>query len=360
MTVVTIEERTMAAATAAATRRSTDKPCGPFIYISPRCGAPFAAVSCKTFAVNLEARILISILLAFGALGLSACRDQSSNAAEEPKVEVKAQVAPIDTFTVSAPFDGRVAAIRAPEGSPVNAGQVVIEVTNPAIERDLFYARAQLAAAERKLRQVETPIRGTAPNEWESTARQILDAKERKLELYRKLLESGDVSAQEVRDVSVEVAAARRDWIAERDRRMTAPERTDPALLRLEIDRAKADLAVAEDHKTQLSLTAPAAGLVSRVTAKPGDRVFAREPLLEISNASSVRVTAQIAPELVRYVRVGQLVEVQVLTIPPHRFRERIVQIIPPGSTNGPLLVVNVPNPDRMLQPGTPAMITVR
>jgi multidrug resistance efflux pump len=310
--------------------------------------------------VNLNRRKFISLLLAVGALGLSACRDQGSNATEEPKVEVKAQVAPIDTFAVSAPFEGRVATIHATEGSPVSTGQVVIELTNPTVARDLAYARAQLAAAEWKLRELERPLRRGTPNEGESTARQILTEREQKLALYRKLLESGDVSAQEVRDVTVEVAAARRDWIAERDRRMTAPERTDPSLLRMEIERAKADLAVAEDRKTQLSLTAPAAGFVSRIIARTGDRVFPRDPLLEISNASSVKVTAQIAPELVRYVRVGQLVEVQVLTIPPHRFRERIVQITPPGSANGPQLVVNVPNPDRMLQPGTPAMIIVR
>jgi multidrug resistance efflux pump len=310
--------------------------------------------------VNLKTRTFISILLAFGALALSACRDQGSNAAEERKVEVKAQVAPIDTFSVSAPFDGRVATIHAAEGSPVRAGQVVMEITNPTVERDLAYARAQLAAAQWKLRELGKPLRRGTSNEWENSARQILTEKEQKLVLYRKLLESGDVSAQEVRDVTVEVAAARRDWIAAREQRMTAPERTDPTLLRMELERAKADLVVAEDRKTQLSLTAPAAGLVSRVIVRTGDRVFPREPLLEISNASTVKVTAQIAPELVRYVRVGQLVEVQVLTIPPHRFRERITQITPAGGASGPLIVVNVPNPDRMLQPGTPAMITVR
>lgn len=274
---------------------------------------------------------------------------------------MKAQVAPIDTFAVSAPFDGRVSRILASEGSPVKAGDVVIELTNPSVERDLAHARAQLAAAEWKQRELARPVRPQGQSdEGERTARQILVEKEKKLALYRTLLESGDVSAQDVRDVTIEVAAARRDWIAERERRLTAPERSDPALVRLEVERAKADLAVAEDRRTQLSLTAPAAGLVSRVLAKAGDRVFPRDPLLEIANASSVRVTAQIAPELVRYVRVGQLVEVQVLTIPPHRFRERIVQVIPAGNANGPLLVVNIPNPDRMLQPGTPALITVR
>ena len=301
------------------------------------------------------------LVLAFSAPVIVSCRDDAGTAAaESPQVEMKAQVAPIDTFPVSAPFDGRIEAVAAREGAPVNTGDVVITLANPSVERDLAYARAQVAAAEWKLRAVSAPARRVAPNEWENTALQILREKEKKLERYRRLLGSGDVSSQEVQDVTVEVAAARRDWMAERDRRMTVPEQNDPALLRMELERARADLAVAEDRKSQLTLTAPAAGLVSRVLVHAGDRVFPRDPLLEISNASSVRVVAQVAPELIRYVRAGQLVDVQVLTIPPHRFRERVSQVIPPGNAGGPAVIVAVPNPDRMLQPGTPAVIAVR
>jgi multidrug resistance efflux pump len=301
------------------------------------------------------------ILAVAGVLLLASCRDDTASASTAaPKIEVKAQVAPIEMVAVTAPFDGRVQRVVAGEGSPVNVGDVVVILENPSVERDLAHARAQVAAAEWKLRAISAPARRSPPNEWENTALQILREKERKLDRYRALLKTGDVSAQEVNDVTIEVAAARRDWMAERDRRVAAPEQTDPALLRMELDRAKADLAVAEDRKTQLVLIAPAAGIVSRVAAKAGDRVFPRDPLLEISNASNVRVTAQVAPELIRYVRAGQLVDVQVLTIPPHRFRERIAQVIPAGSAGGPAVVVNVPNPDRMLQPGTPAVIAVR
>jgi multidrug resistance efflux pump len=301
------------------------------------------------------------IILIVGALLLVSCRDDAANAAAAtPKIEVKAQVAPIEMVSVSAQFDGRVEQVAVNEGAPVNVGDIAITLSNTSVERDLAYARAQVAAAEWKLRARSASPRRAAPNEWENVTQQILREKEKKLERYRTMLKSGDFSAQEAQDVTVEVAAARRDWMAERDRRMTVPEQSDPSLLQMELERAKADLAVAEDRKTQLTLTAPAAGIVSRVLVKAGDRVFPRDPLLEISNASNVRVTAQVAPELIRYVRAGQLVDVQVLTIPPHRFRERIAQVIPAGNAGGPAIIVNVPNPDRMLQPGTPAVIAVR
>ena len=320
---------------------------------------PLAAIQ-HTKAVAAATALQTAVILA-AVLSLVSCRDDAANAAAAaPKIEVKAQVAPIEMVALSAQFDGRVEQVAVKEGAPVNAGDVAVTLSNPSVERDLAYARAQVAAAEWKLRARSAGVRRSAPNEWENVAQQILREKEKKLERYRTMLTSGDVSAQEVQDVTVEVAAARRDWMAERDRRMTVPEQSDPSLLQMELERAKADLAVAEDRKTQLTLTAPAAGIVSRVLVKAGDRVFPRDPLLEISNASNVRVTAQVAPELIRYVRAGQLVDVQVLTIPPHRFRERIAQVIPAGNAGGPAIIVNVPNPDRMLQPGTPAVIAVR
>jgi hypothetical protein len=53
-------------------------------------------------------------------------------------------------------------------------------------------------------------------------------------------------------------------------------------------------------------------------------------------------------------------VEVKLMTIPPRRYREPIARVIPPGAEGGSGIVVNVPNPDRMLQPGTPAVITIQ
>jgi hypothetical protein len=67
------------------------------------------------------------------------------------------------------------------EGAPVNAGDVAVTLTNPTVERDLAHARAEVAAAEWKLRAMAAPARRAAPNEWENVARQILDEKEKKL-----------------------------------------------------------------------------------------------------------------------------------------------------------------------------------
>ena len=301
-----------------------------------------------------------AILCACGALIAASCQDADNAAASPPpRIEVKGAVAPIDSVTVSAPIEGRVARINAAEGAPVKAGDVLIVLTNPAVDRDLAYARAQIASAELKMRGAAA-LPPAISAEGEKSAAAIMKAKEEKVARYRALLASGDVSKQEVADAETEYAMARREWLAERERRTAAAPVADPALARAELDRARADLVLAEHRQSLLIITAPASGSIARLRVRAGDDVYTRDPLADVADPSTVRVQAQLAPEVLRFVHAGAAAEVRVLTIPPHRFREPITRVIAAGAEGGPAIVVNVPNPDRMMQPGTPAIITLQ
>ncbi len=124
--------------------------------------------------------------------------------------------------------------------------------------------------------------------------------------------------------------------------------------------RARADLVFAKHRQSLLTITAPASGAVARLRVRIGDDVYTRDPLADVADPSTVRVQAQIAPELFRFVHAGAAADVRVLTIPPHRFREPVARVIAAGSEGGPAIIVNVPNPDRMMQPGTPAIVTLQ
>ncbi len=241
-----------------------------------------------------------AMLCACGALTAASCRDaDGASAAPPPRIEIKGAVAPIDSVTVCAPIEGRVVRIDAAEGAAVKPGDVLIVLTNPAVDRDLAYARAQIAAAELKMRGTAA-LPPSISAEGEKSAAAIMKAKEEKAARYRALLAAGDVSKQEVADAETEYAMARREWLAERERRAASAPVADPALARAELE------------------------------------------------------------ELLRFVRAGATADVRVLTIPPHRFREPIARVIAAGGEGGPAIVVNVPNPDRMMQPGTPAVVTLQ
>jgi HlyD family secretion protein len=295
----------------------------------------------------LTRRLLALMVLAAAFVLLGACRDQQQAiAADVAKLDIKAAVAPPQTATVSAPIDGRIATLGIREGAMVKAGDILLSLANPTIERDLAYARAQVALAEYRLRHV-----GRASARPESL--KILETRKAKLDRYKTLYATHDVSLDELENAEAEYAAAQRDAVA------GAPV-DDPALLRLDLEKAKAEEALVADRKERLIVAAPIGGVITRLLVNPGDNVFPRDPMLEIANAETLDVRGSIAPELQRYIHSGMPAEVKVFTVPPRRFVANIRTIVPATDSAGPTLVVPVPNPDGVLQPGMPAVITVR
>src|SRR5258708_7559599 len=165
----------------------------------------------------MKSAVWCAMLCACGALTAASCRDEhDASAAPPPRIEIKGAVAPIDSVTVSAPIEGRVARINAAEGAAVKPGHVLIVLTNPAVDRDLAYARAQIAAAEWKLRGTAA-LPPSISAEGEKSAATIMKAKEEKAPRYPPLPAAGQLSKQEVADAETEYAMARREWLAERE-----------------------------------------------------------------------------------------------------------------------------------------------
>jgi HlyD family secretion protein len=297
----------------------------------------------------------------------SACRDtESATAAAPPRIEVKAVVAPFEAVTISSPIEGTIAELKVAEGAAVRQGDVVATLSNPAVERDLAYGRAAVLAAEHRLRgqPAPRPAASRLPGDRVRVAADIVRQKQQRLDRLRALLATGDVARQDVENAEAELSVAARDLDAERERAQpvaVAPApAADRALLDAELARAQADVAFAEHRKAQLVIKAPASGTIAHLRVAAGADVYTRDPLAEIVDGAAARVQAQLAPELLRFVSAGRPVDVKLLTIPPRRFREPIARVVPPGGDGGSSIVVNIPNPDRMLQPGTPAVITIQ
>lgn len=294
-----------------------------------------------------------------------ACRDaERVAAADPPRIEIKATVAPFDGVTVHSPIEGTILELKTSEGAAVQQGDVLATLTNPVVERDLAYARAAVLAAEHRMRSVSAAPRAAprSNRDRERAAEETVRQKQQRLERLRGLLASGDVARQDVENAEAELALARRELDAERDRgTVPAPApAADRALLAAEMERARADQAFAEHRKAQLVIKAPASGTIARLRVAAGADIYTRDPIAEIVDTKTARVQAQLAPELLRFVTAGRPVDVKLMTIPPRRFREPIARVIPPGGEGGSSIIVNIPNPDRMLQPGTPAVITIQ
>ena len=297
------------------------------------------------------------LLCVLGWTFASACGEKrSAVAADMPRLELRAEVSSPQTATAIAVVDGRVATLLVSEGAAVLQGAQVATLTNPAIDRDIAYARAQVAVAEQRLRDARRPAVQSAGDGGARVraSAEILKNRETKRDRYRQLYASRDISKQELEDAENEHAVALRDWLAERERASQRVVQTDTSILQLELERAKAELAFANERRGLLEVKSPIAGIVTRVAARPGETIFPRDPVVEIANTTTMEVRGTIAPELQRYVRSGMQVEVKVLTVPPRRFTVPVRKVIPGA------VIVELPNPDGVLQAGQSAVITVK
>ncbi|HVR37693.1 MAG TPA: efflux RND transporter periplasmic adaptor subunit [Thermoanaerobaculia bacterium] len=300
-------------------------------------------------------RLPVVCNIALIALAFARCDDrQDAVAADAPKLEIKAEVAPPKSTVVAAPIDGRIETIHVREGAAVKAGDLLVSIVNPAVERDLAYARTQLALAEYRLRNASRAPVMKRDDEREQADATIVRNRKSRVERYRALFATHDVSKDELEIAEAEYAAALRDYAAEREARRVAPPAADAGLLKLELEKARAEMAFVEDRKRQLAVYAPVAGTVIRVAANAGEGIYVRDPLLEVANTTSAQVRGTIAPELLRYIKTGVPVDVKVFTVPPRHFVEPVATI---ADTT---IIVAVPNPDGVLHAGTPALITVR
>ena len=307
----------------------------------------------------------IHFILGIAALFLVArCNEQQDAvAAGVPELELRGEVGNADTAAAITSIDGRVATLAIREGSLVQAGAVIATLSNATIDRDVAFARAQVAVAEQRLREASHPRRSSSVKidpQRERAAAAILANREAKRDRYRELYKTHDVSKQELEDAENEYSAAQRDWLAERERATPPPPaaQADVGLLQLELEKARAEQAAAEDRKTLLTVIAPMSGTVTRMNARIGESVFPRDTIAEITDNTKAQVRAPIAPELLRYIRTGMPLQVKIFTVPPRRFTAPVRAIVPGNS--GATIVIDLPNPDRVLQPGQQAVITVK
>jgi len=288
----------------------------------------------------------------------AACADRSESGTLAPHaVDVKAEVTASRVASVTAPFEATVKRVAVREGQSVNAGDVLVEIANPELERNVEVARAQREYAEARLHAAARPIQHQSAD---AAAARIAALKKAKLDRYRALLAAHDVSLQEVEDAENEYAAAQRDLINIENAAPAAPQ---TRVAEIEVERARADERLAESRLQMLTVRAPIAGVITRLQAVEGHEVGAREMLAEVSALSSLDVRADVAPDLLRIAHPGTPVEVKVLSVPPRVFLDKVAYVVPSrqNAQGEPraAIVATIANPDGALQPGTPATLTI-
>jgi HlyD family secretion protein len=214
---------------------------------------------------------------------------------------------------------GRVAAVRVDEGSTVRKGQVLVELEPDFLDEQIRSQRGRVAAARADL---TLALRGPRVEDV-ARARAEAERTERERARLEKLAADG-VAPQ--RDFDAALAAARqaRETLLEKERG-SRPEEIDAA--RAAVAREEGQLAYLERQRQDLTVRAPADGILQTIDLRPGDLVAAGQPVATILEPDQIWVRVYVPEPRLGLVRVGQKARVRVDTFPGRDYPGHVVEI---------------------------------
>lgn len=203
------------------------------------------------------------------------------------------------------------------EGTAVKQGQVLFELDEETLVRQLASRRAALRAAEASL---------------EDTKRTL----DRQQQLWDREL----------------IARAELDQA-----------RTDLELRHAEVDRLRAELAVVESQRRETRVRAPFAGVISERRVDIGAYVTSGQELATVYQMEPLELEFYLSERHLGQLRQGQEVVVTIAAYPDRPFRGRVDFVAPAvrEATRDFLVKATIPNSDGLLKPGAfaTALVTV-
>jgi multidrug efflux pump subunit AcrA (membrane-fusion protein) len=286
---------------------------------------------------------------------------------------------PIQSITYRSPIPGRDVEIRdlAPEGSRVNAGDVLVRLDTTDLELELARVRQEdrqaqmdLQVAEGELDDAGAEVRAVTEGEGSLTveeARSALLRAQKKAERLREefehlkpLLAKGYITREELARTEDQLEEAEQELILARRKSDVVVELSHPREQKraaLALSQKGAQLAHARTHATETqqrldmlvrlidgcTIRARGPGLViyeENMSANPrrklriGDRVFATQGIVTIPEVNRMLVEASVSESEVHRVAPGQTAEVHVEAFPDLKLTGKVTRVGTLASTS--------------------------
>ena len=225
-------------------------------------------------------------------------------------IAVRGRVTPLHTTYVDTAAGGQVEAIAIEDGARVERGQLVVTLTNTALQLDLISREAQITEQLNALRGLElSQAQAQLEHERELVeVRYQIKRLTRQLATNEALVASGAVSRAEVDDL--------KDQLEYYQARLGVQTRTRAAADRLQRDqvvqmRAAAsqlekNLAIARKNLDSLSVAAPVAGTLSAFTLQVGQSLAPGDRIAQIDDPDHFKVVADLDEFYLARVDLGQ------------------------------------------------------
>jgi membrane fusion protein YbhG len=291
-----------------------------------------------TVMPRLSLTVFAALLLSAGA----ACQRNAASAARRASGYVEGTEVRLATKV-----PGRVNAVNIVEGARVPSGQVVATIETTETDLALGRARAERAQAQAQLRLLLAGTRAEDVRQAEAqVAVAVADERAANAELsaakldevrFEQLVQkrAGSVKQRDDAVARRELAEARVRAAADRVAAATAtlerlragarPEEIDGA--RARVGTIDAEIATLDQKKTEATIIAPAAGIVTSRLVEPGELVAVGSPVAVIMDLDHAWVNAYVEEALVPSLRIGQMVAI--VTDAGHRLDGQISFIAP-------------------------------
>lgn len=240
---------------------------------------------------------------------------------------------------IPAVTSGRVERVNVRNGASVQAGQVILEMTNPDVQLEEMSAQQQLSAAQANLVSLRTNLETNRLNQRGTVAnmRTLLRDSRRQLASAETLTTRNLIAQNEVsrlRDVVLE-QEERLELEEERLALMTATVDSQLTLQRGQVERLQAIADYQRNRVASMRVTAPTTGVLQDLNLETGQWVQSGTTLARIVQPGKLRAVLRIPETQARDVALGQTAEVdtRIGLVPGH------VQRIDPAAQNGTVAV---------------------
>lgn len=221
---------------------------------------------------------------------------------------------PEDIRQIPAVTNGRIEKRHVKPGAQVKADTVLLEMSNPELERDALDALTQLRGAEAELANQKVQLQSNRLNQQSQAATVTSDYEQAKLQAER-----DKVLAREglVSDLNAKLSSGRADTLANRDKiekeRLNIADDAIKAQIQVYEARVQQFKALHELRKGQLDalkVRAGVNGVVTEVPVQEGQQVRQGDLLVRVIDPSRLKAEVRVAETQIKDVVVGQRAEI--------------------------------------------------
>lgn len=285
-------------------------------------------------------QIKLALVFLFAALlifSFSGCANQNADRVKkvktaiavnqelETKIELSGVLVPEKTVDLSSKISGQVVRLGFEVGSPVKAGDVLMQLDTESLRAQLLQAQAGLQSAEASVQSVQNQA---------SLAKINLDAAQKAYDRTKTLFDSGAVSQSQMDDTTDKLNIAKNQF----------ENASGPALNQANaaVSTAAANIKNLQVQINYATVKSPSNGIVASQNVDVGEVVSAGVPVISIVDTQILKMRSTVTQDELPLFSIGKEVDLTVDSYPDVKFKGAITSLGPVAVSTGEVFPVEI------------------